>query len=83
LSRERSLSDDQRRVLEALMDKDATADEKTDLALVQRTGIARVVKVLVDLEAFDPPLVGYDEDSKLGVRVWWATPAAADQLDEA
>jgi hypothetical protein len=77
------LSVDQRRVLEALMDKDATAAEKTDRALAERTGIARVVKVLVDLEAFDPPLVEHDVDSKLGVRVWWATPAAADLVDEA
>jgi hypothetical protein len=77
------LTDDQRRVLEALTDKDATAAEKTDRALAERTGITRVVKVLIDLEAFDPPLVEHDVDSKLGTRVWWATPAAADQLDKA
>jgi hypothetical protein len=77
---------DQRRVLEALMDKDATAGEKTDRALAERTGITRVVKLLVDLEAVDPPLVEHHVDSKLGVRVWWATPAAGDllkQVDEA
>jgi hypothetical protein len=69
-------------VLAALKVEGATADEKTDRALVQRTGIARVVKVLVDLEAFDPPLVEHDVDSKLGVRVWWATEAAGDLLEQ-
>jgi hypothetical protein len=70
-------------VLDALKVEGTTDAEKTDRALAQRTGIARVVKVLVDLEAFDPPLVEWDVDSKLGVRVWWATPAAADLLDKA
>jgi hypothetical protein len=41
------LSDDQRKVLEALMNPDATAAERTEAALRDRTGIAHVESVLI------------------------------------
>jgi hypothetical protein len=75
------LSDDQRKVLEALMNPNATAAERTEAALRKRTGIARVESVLIELEEFDPPLVESDVDATLGEPVWIATIAAGRLLD--
>jgi hypothetical protein len=77
------LSDDQRTVLAALMVQDATPADRTAEALRERTGLTYVLPVLRKLEEdFDPPLAAYDLDETLGTRLWWATPAAGDLLDE-
>jgi hypothetical protein len=75
------LSDDQRRVLEALMAERAGPAQKTEAALAERTWIAKVGRVLGELEAFDPPLVEHDVDETFGTRIWQATPAAGELLD--
>jgi hypothetical protein len=78
------LSDDQRTVLAALMVQDATPADRTAEALRERTGLTHVLPVLRKLEEdFDPPLAAHDVDETSGTRLWWATPAAGDLLDEA
>jgi hypothetical protein len=75
------LSDDQRKVLDALMAKGAGPAQRTEAWLAERTWIGKVGSVLGELEAFDPPLVEHDVDEMLGTRVWQATLAAGDLLD--
>jgi hypothetical protein len=75
------LTDEQRKVLDALMAEDAGPALKTEAALQDRTGIDHVGRVLRELEAFDPPLVEHGVDDVLGTRVWIPTVAAADLLD--
>jgi hypothetical protein len=77
------LSDTQLKLLKALMDKDATPAERTAEALIEGTGLTYVLPLLRKLEEdFDPPLVAHDLDETAGTRLWWATPAAGDLLDE-
>jgi len=77
------LTRDQRTVLDALIVRDATPAERTAEALRELTGLAYVLPVLRKLEEdFDPPLVAHDLDETSGTRLWWATPAAGDLLDE-
>jgi hypothetical protein len=75
------LGDDQRKVLEALTSPNATVADRTEAALQDRTGIAHVGSVLLELEVFDPPLVKSDVDATLGTQVWQATLAAGDLVD--
>jgi hypothetical protein len=78
------LTDDQRTVLATLMVQDASPANRTADALRERTGLTYVLPVLRKLEEdYDPPLAAHDVDEMLGSRLWWATPAAADLLDEA
>jgi hypothetical protein len=78
------LTEDQRKVLGALIIQDATPAERTAEALREQTGLTHVLPVLRKLEEdFDPPLAAYDLDEAQGTRLWWATPAAGDLLDEA
>jgi hypothetical protein len=76
-----ALSDDQRKVLDALMAERAGPAQRTETWLAERTWIGKVGRVLGELEAFDPPLVEQDMDEMLGTRVWQATLAAGDLLD--
>jgi hypothetical protein len=76
-----TLSGDQRKVIEALMNQDAAPADRTLDALRERTGIDRVSPILHELEAFDPPLVEHEVDEGLGTRFWWATNAAGDLID--
>jgi hypothetical protein len=74
------LSEDQRKVLAALMAKRAGPAQRTEAALAERTWIAKVGRVLGELEAFEPPLVEHDIDAMLERRVWQATLAAGELL---
>jgi hypothetical protein len=77
------LTEDQRKVLGYLMVLDATPAERTAEALRERTGLTYVLPVLRKLEEdFDPPLAAHDVDETSGTRLWWATPAAGDLLEE-
>jgi hypothetical protein len=76
------LTDDQLKLLKALMHNDETPAERTAEALRELTGLTYVLPVLCKLEEdFDPPLVAHDVDESLGTRMWWATPAAGDLLE--
>ena len=75
------LTQDQRKVLKALMAKDATPADRTGSGLRARTLLGRLSPILSELEAFDTPLVENAEDATLEMRFWWATPAAGDLLD--
>jgi hypothetical protein len=75
------LSEDQRKVLEALMADRSGPAQKTEAALAERTWIGKVGRVLGELEAFDPPLVEHDMDETFGTWVWQATLAAGEVLD--
>jgi hypothetical protein len=78
------LTENQRTVLDALIVLDANPDERTAEALCERTGLSYVLPILRKLEEdFDPPLAAHDVDEPSGTRLWWATPAAGDLLDEA
>jgi hypothetical protein len=78
------LTEDQRTVLDTLMVHDATPAERTAEALREQTGLTYVLPILHKLEEdFDPPLAAHDLDDSSGTRLWWATPAAGDLLDEA
>jgi len=76
-----TLSDDQQKVLAALMADRAGPAQRTEAALAERTWIAKVGRVLGELETFEPPLVQHDLDEMVDTRVWQATPAAGDLLD--
>ena len=76
-----TLSDDQQKVLAALMAERAGPAQRTEAALSERTWIGKVGCVLGELEAFEPPLVDHDVDAMLERRVWQATLAAGDLLD--
>jgi hypothetical protein len=76
-----ALSDDQRKVLDALMAERAGPAQRTETWLAERTWIGKVGRVLGELEAFDPPLVEHDVDEMLGTHVWQATLAAEDLLN--
>ena len=77
------LTQDQVTVLNALMLHDATPAGRTAEALRDQTGFFYVLPVLRKLEEdFDPPLAAHDVDETLGTRLWWATPAAGDLLDQ-
>lgn len=75
------LTDDQWKLLNALT---AEQGSKTEAELQGRTGLEEVVLVttLDELAAFDPPLVAQESDGTSQVRVWIATTAAGDLLDE-
>jgi hypothetical protein len=76
------LTDDQRRVLAAVMEPGVPAAQRSEEALQERTGLAHhVARVLGELEGFDPPLVENDVNEALGTRVWRGTLAAGDLLD--
>jgi hypothetical protein len=75
------LTDDQRKVLAALVAERAGPAQRTEAVLAQRTWINKVGRVLGELEGFDPPLVEHDQDEMLDTRVWQATLAAGDLLD--
>lgn len=78
----RTLTDDQRTVLEALMVEGATAAERTEDALRASTDLAHVGRILGELEhEFEEPLVEHEVDEAMGTRVWIATLAADDLLD--
>jgi hypothetical protein len=71
-----------RSVLRALMDPMARPADCTHLSLTARTGLATSLpSVLSELEGVDPPLIRYEVDAVLGKRVWIATVAGADAMD--
>jgi hypothetical protein len=78
------LTEDQRKVLDALMVEGATVADRTEAGLQARTGLPDVRPVLGELERLTPPLVelvGVDET--LGTQFWGVTLDAAEWLDEA
>jgi hypothetical protein len=76
-----TLSEDQQKVLAALMADRAGPAQRTEAALAERTWIAKIGRVLGELETLEPPLVQHGIDEMLGRRVWHATPAAGLRLD--
>jgi hypothetical protein len=65
------LTEDQRAVLRALMDRDATPADRTEAGLSHRTGLPDVGRLLRELDNdFDPPLVKSDVDETLETRFW-------------
>jgi hypothetical protein len=75
------LTDDQWKLLNALT---AEQGPKTETELQGRTGLDEgvLVTALDELAVFDPPLVAQEPGRTLQARVWIATSAAGDLLDE-
>jgi hypothetical protein len=77
------LSSPARSVLQALMEPMARPSDCTHLSLTARTGLGTTLPaVLSELESFDPPLIRYVVDPVIGQRVWIATAAGADAIDD-
>lgn len=80
---DRPLSPAARSVLQALMEPMARPSDCTALSLTARTKLdTRLSIVLRELESFDPPLVISEVDAVIGERVWFATAAGADAVDD-
>jgi hypothetical protein len=83
MAAELPLSDDERRVLEALMRQDAMVHDKTLEQLASATGLetSDTQRVLGELHQRSPPLALPMIDEWLGERFWISTPYAPEAIE--